>query len=210
MSGAQQYLRKSSIVIGNAGGAGIDVSDLRCTFHIKRGDIQTPNTLDLRIYNLSDNTANQIQKEFTRVVVQAGYEGSFGLVFNGTIKQVRKGRVDGMDSYVDVTAADGDEAYLFAPCSFTLAAGSTPNEVLTSLIQPLQQAAGLQPPAAMPTLSKNGSVRGRVFFGLTRDELRDFAIQNELAWSIQDGFLTRSRSPDTCRGRSRLSRLRPD
>src|SRR5260370_10411731 len=41
-----------------------------------------------------------------------------------------------------------------------------------------------------PKLSTNGNVRGRVFYGPTRDELRDFAANNDCLWSIQDGRLT--------------------
>ena len=41
-----------------------------------------------------------------------------------------------------------------------------------------------------PEFSKNGSVRGQVFYGMARDALRDFAEQNDCTWSIQDGKIT--------------------
>jgi hypothetical protein len=183
-----QYLRKCQIVLADAGGSGLDFSALKVTFQVRRGDSQTPNACDLRIYNLSDSTANQIQNEFTQISLSAGYEGNMGLIFTGSIKQARRGRIDGKDSYVDVTAADGDEAYNFAPMSLSLRAGATPTDAAQQFLAHMGSygiTKGYQ-----PTFSSNGLTRGRVFYGLASDELRDFAESNDVTWSIQDGALT--------------------
>ena len=107
-----QYLRQLSCVIGTPGGAALDFSDFWVKFQVRRGDYQNPNSCDLRIHNLKDATANRIVNEFSYLQINAGYGpqggGDFGLIFQGVIKQVRKGRVDQLLTYVDVTAADGD------------------------------------------------------------------------------------------------------
>ena len=122
----QQYLRTLSLVVANPAGAGLELGSLRVVFTVRRGDTQTPNACDARIYNLADKTANQIDKEFTQLVLKAGYQGTApGLIFKGAIKQVRKGREDQRTTYVDVTAADGDEAYNFSYAALTLAAGAS-------------------------------------------------------------------------------------
>jgi hypothetical protein len=193
----QQYLRRFSAIVGSPGGAGIDFTDFYCNFVVRRGDNQTPNSCDLRIYNLADNTANKITNpnEFTEVVIQAGYAGNYGIIFNGTIKQVRLGRVDQKDSYVDITAADGDEAYNFAPITASLAAGSKPGTVAGFLLDALKvhgvtAGGGLYDYGYAPKLTDNGSIRGQVLYGMARDKMRDFAFENDCAWSIQDGKLT--------------------
>lgn len=186
---ALQYLRQISCVIGAQGGQALEFKDFRVVFTVKRGDLQSPNTCDVRIYNLSDNTANQVQDEFTYIALQAGYEANFGLVFRGTVKQVRKGRTDQKDSYLDITAADGDEAYNFAPAVGALAAGYTAQDhwaFLAKQMEPYGVRAGPMP----PFLSTNGSTRGRVFCGMAKDELRAFANSQGCTWSIQDGQLT--------------------
>jgi hypothetical protein len=188
-----QYLRQFSLVVADANGKGLDLSALRCSFTTRRGDFQNPNSCNVRVYNLSDNTASLIQGEFSQLALQAGYNGNLGKIFGGTIKQVRKGRVDAKDSYVDITAADGDEAYNFAPCAFTLAAGTTPIDSAQALIASLVKGSitqQLSPPTAVPTLPTAGRVRGRVFYGMTRDELRDYCKAYGLQWSIQDGVIT--------------------
>jgi hypothetical protein len=184
-----QYLRYISCVIGTPGGQAKDFKDFRVTFTIRRGDLQTPNTADVHIFNLSDSTANLVQREFSYISIQAGYQNNYGLIFQGTVKQVRKGRLDQKDSYLDVTAADGDEAYNFAPAIGSLSAGSSRQDYwafLNKAMLPYGLTAGPMP----PFLSSNGSVRGRVFCGMARDELRKFANDQGCVWSIQDGQMT--------------------
>lgn len=185
--GVKQYGRKLSLITGNDSNA-LELSEFRVTFRIKRGDTQTPNTLDCRIYNLAPATIAKIKGEFTRVVFQGGYEGNFGILFDGTIKQVREGRANQIDTYIDITAADGDEAYNFSTMALSLAAGSTPEDSLQAMIQGMASAGVSQ--GYTPELPKNGRVRGRVFYGMCRDEMREFAQNHNCTWSIQDGKLT--------------------
>ena len=183
-----QYGRKLSLIAGTSGGAALDFSEFRVQFSVRRGDFQTPNTLDARIYNLADSTAQRITKEFTRVVLQAGYPGNFGLIFDGTIKQARTGRESQTDNYVDITAADGDEAYNFSTLALSLAAGAKPEDSVQGFLQ-VMATAGISK-GYQPEFSSSGAVRGRVHYGLARDELRDFCENNNCSWSIQDGKLT--------------------
>ncbi len=184
-----QYLREASIVIGSAGGQALDFSDFRCVFEIHRGDYQNPNTCDLRIYNVSDSTANRIKNEFTQVSIKVGYSGTLGQIFTGTIRQFRRGREDAKNTYVDVTASDGDEAYNFSTLALSLRAGTTPQNAIQQIIKAMAGGSTSQPISTgyLPTLPSNSLPRGRVYFGLARDELRDFANSNECSWSIQDG-----------------------
>ncbi|MGH9810446.1 MAG: phage protein, partial [Terriglobia bacterium] len=66
-----QYLRTLSVQVGTDSGQGLDFAQFRVVFQVRRGDIQTPNSADVRIYNVSDQTANRIgSKEFTRLTLQ--------------------------------------------------------------------------------------------------------------------------------------------
>lgn len=189
-----QYLRKASLLIGGDDGKALDLSGLRFQFAIRRGDLQTPNTADIRVYNVSDQTADRIrqllpQPEFTRVVVQGGYDGNFGALFDGEIKQVRRGRESSTDTYIDITAADGDSAYNFAISAVSLAAGSTPKDHISAVLQGMAEfgISGGYMPSDMPG---NPLPRGKVFYGMTKDELRKIAKNTQTSWSIQNGNLT--------------------
>ena len=182
-----QYLRQISLKVGDADDA-LDLSDMRIRFAVRRGDFKTPNSADLRIYNLAEATIQRIEKEFTRIVLQAGYSGNFGIIFDGTIKQVRRGRESQTDTYIDITAADGDSAYNFAVMSVTLAAGSTANEHLELALQSMVSR-GISI-GDTPALSINKLPRGKVFYGMTRDFLDILGKTQNVSWSIQDGKLT--------------------
>lgn len=185
--GVPQYLRKASLIVGPDAGDALDLSALRFAFAVRRGDIQTPNSADIRVYNVTDETAQAIAKEFTRVVLQAGYEGNFGIIFDGQIKQVRRGRESGTDTYVDITAADGDSAYNFAASAISLAAGSTPNDHVAAVLQDMARFAISR--GYVPDMPGNPLPRGKVIYGMSRDELRKIAKNTQTQWSIQDGKL---------------------
>lgn len=183
----QQYLRQAQLVVGNASGKQLDLSQLQFRFRIARGDIQTPNAADIVIYNVADATATAIQKEFTTVTLQAGYAGSYGVIFTGTIKQVRKGRENATDTYVAVTAADGDGAYNFGIVNMSLKAGSTPQQQIAAIVAALDSSHGI----TSGTIQVGGQAlpRGKVLFGMARDHLRNIASTYQTSWSIQNGKL---------------------
>lgn len=182
-----QYLRKVAFKIGNNTDA-IDLSAFHFKFQVRRGDIQTPNSIDLRVYNVSDQTVNRIQKEFTKITLQAGYTGNFGLIFYGNIKQIRRGRESATDTFLDITAADGDSAYNFAVVNKSLAAGSSIADRAAAVQQSMSTfgvtpgyVSGL-PAATLP--------RGKVMFGMARDHARILAKTANADWSMQDGQFT--------------------
>ena len=183
-----QYLRQISLKIGNDSEA-IDLSELRIRFSVRRGTISTPNTADIRVYNVSAETARKSQlKEFGRVALQAGYAGNYGVIFDGTIKQVRRGRESQTDTYLDITAADGDSAYNWSVINMSLAAGSTAQDHLKSAVQAMEGRGITMGDSAQ--LSTNKLPRGKVMFGLTRDVLDNLGRTQDVSWSIQDGKMT--------------------
>ena len=192
--GTQQYLRQYSLQVYSDNDLVLDLSKLRFAFAIRRGDTQSPNSADVRIYNVSDNTAGTIagvspSPEFTRIVIQAGYDGNSGVIFDGQIKQVRHGRESGVDTYLDISAADGDRAYNYSVAALSLAAGSTPKDHVTAVLQAMVQdgVVGGYIPNDLPG---HPLPRGKVIYGMARDELRNISKNSISNWSIQDGKLT--------------------
>jgi len=179
----EQWIRKASLIVGTEDA--LDLSELRFIFRIKRGDTQTPNTLRVRVYNVSEQTALRTMKEFTRVVLQAGYEGNYGIIFDGTIIQVRIGRENQTDTYVDITAADGDSAYNFGFVNQTLAAGATMRDVVDASMKAMEKKGVTR--GYMAFLTEQRLARGKVMFGLARKFMEGVARTTQSVWSIQDG-----------------------
>ncbi|KVQ43743.1 hypothetical protein WK03_17785 [Burkholderia cepacia] len=185
----KQFLRKATLLIGGADGNGLDLSALRFTFDVRRGDKETPNSARIRVYNLKPDTANRVwQQEFSRVVLRAGYGENEGILFDGTLIQARQGRESPTDTFVDLTCADGDRAYNFAVVNTTLAAGATHSDVVDAAMKAMGEKGVTR--GYIPELAGNPYPRGRVLFGMARDIMRTVAQDLDMDWSIQNGQLT--------------------
>lgn len=182
-----QFGRKVSLVVGNASGQGLDLSQLHIRFQIWSATTQSPKHTSIRVYNVSDATAKSLQQEFTQVFLQAGYDGNFGQIFGGAIKQVRKGRENATDTFIDIIAADGDEAYNWSVVNTTLAAGWSQTDYHNALIQTMSSY-GIQA-GYTPAFAPTQLPRGKVVYGMARDNMRALAGSSGTQWTIQDGKL---------------------
>lgn len=180
-----QFGRKATLIVA-AGDDGLDLSELRFKFVVRNSDNESPNTAAIRVYNLSDDTVRKITGrtpvEYTRVVLQAGYESAHGVIFDGTIKQFRRGKENATDSYLDILAAAADIEYNFSVCNSTVAAGSSASD--RAKIIAAQMGLQLGEAAAL-----TGGIlpRGKVLWGMARTQMRCEAANRGASWSIQDG-----------------------
>lgn len=184
---SRQYLRRVALLVGGSD-QGIDLSQLHIEFKVRQWDLQTPNNTLIRVWNLRPETAERVKNEFTRVVLQAGYrDGAFGTIFDGSIIQAKMGRGNATDTYLDIVAADGDQAYNFAVVNKSLAAGSTPADHTAAAAAAMEDHGvkmGYRP-EAFP--GSNPLPRGKVMHGMARDKLRGIASNTQTKWSIQNG-----------------------
>jgi hypothetical protein len=223
------FNRQLSLIVADSSGKGLELSGnnnpnegqpgtqpltpgFHIVFTVTHWTVDTPNNLALRIYNLNDQTATQIRKEFTQIVLRAGYPGNFGIIFQGTIKHVAKGAVAGdisdlddvrsgnetaRDTYLDIFAAEGDEAYNFGIINQTLAAGYTPEMVNQAIGAAMGAATSPATNYGVPwstkplpaTVPQRPAPRGRVLYGMARSHARVLARSNGLDWAIQGGAL---------------------
>lgn len=180
------YDRKCTLLVVS-GDEALDLSEMRIVFETKQEDEESPNNARIRVYNLSRETVARIQGEYTRVVLQAGYQNaSFGVIFDGTIKQFGVGKENPTTTYLDILAADGDLAYNFSTVNKSLAAGSTPEQRIKALIEAMGPQGVTEGELIIPS---TGGVlpRGKVLFGLARGALRSQVQNVGATWSIQNG-----------------------
>lgn len=205
---SEQFGRVISLVVYDQVGKGIDLSELHIQFQVNASDVETPNNAAIRVFNLSDETAGAIMRlpaEFGSVLLGAGYQDTGPIqIFKGSIKQVRRGRINPTDTYVDIFAADGDMAYnqsivaqsaknvdTSKQIAITLQAMSR-NGVNSAVAPGINLTAGQAPVPAASSNVTLGAVlpRGKVLFGLARSVLRDLAKTNNWTWTINGGVLT--------------------
>ncbi|GED71167.1 hypothetical protein BRE01_48690 [Brevibacillus reuszeri] len=180
------YGRRYRVLISNGKSTALDVSDLRCVFDIKKTLTPQPNFSTVTIYNLNTETENQVINEGDTVIVEAGYEGEqYGLIFRGDVIQAIRGKEDGVDYKLILNSVDGDRFFNNGMVNISVAKGQTARSqigIVTSQAKvPTQQGtiSNYLQPAAL--------TRGKVFFGLGKDYLRQIAQSNAATFYLEDG-----------------------
>lgn len=201
--GQEQYLRKCTLIVygtglnGQGQPNGVDLSALRIKFSVKRSDTSTPNMADIRVYNLSADLAQSMLTVLNpaplttgrgRVILQAGYEDNYGVIFQGNIYQVIVGRESATDTFVDIIAGDGSTAYNYAIVNTTIGAGSTQVDQVNAVV-------GAMTPKGVTAghigdLPNTQLPRGKVMFGNARNYARSVAQTTGKTWSIQNEKIT--------------------
>jgi hypothetical protein len=180
------YDRKATLVVVG-GEKGLDLSQLHFTFNVNSSNEESPNTAEIRVFNLSMQTINKIigkegGVEYSRVVLNAGYQNAaFGVIFDGTIKQFRQGRLNATDTYLDILAASNDEEYNFGVVSATIQ-NATPSKIVKEVGKQMGLGVGYIPPNTGGILP-----RGKVLWGMGRAMIRSVAATQQWSWSLQDG-----------------------
>ena len=182
------FRRKANLLLVQ-GEQALDLSEFRFTFKTSQADLESPNTCEIRVYNVSKETMDKVQAEFSRVVVQAGYEGdTFGVIFDGTIRWWRKGKESSMkDTYLDILAADGDLPYNNAKVQKSLAAGSTVKDRLTVIESSFKELGLSIGYDGISAGDASALTRGKVMFGLAKTMMGTVTRTQKSTWSIQNG-----------------------
>lgn len=194
----RQWMRQCRLTIGNGSDAvivsgmtdasGKLVEGLRVRFSLEQQTTQAPEHADIIITNLSDATANKIQKEYDRVVLEVGYPDNLATVFQGEIVQKRKGRENPTDTYLAILAKGGQQAYSYAVVNKTLAAGHTLRDQVDAMLEvmkPYGIVAGY-----IADLGTAKMPRGRALFGMAKDHLRSICQTAGCSWWINQNKLT--------------------
>lgn len=188
------YGRKYRVLVSNGKGTALDVSDLRCAFSVYKTMMQ-PQFSTVTIFNLNAETENQIINEGDRVIVEAGYEGEqYGLIFVGDVVQPIRGKEDGVTYKLTLNSIDSDRALNFGFVGFSVAKGQTARDHVNQI------AAKASIPTQLGSISEGLSsaklTRGKVFFGATKDYLRQLSQSNAATFYMEDGKVNIIQAPD--------------
>ena len=179
----------------NTNGQGIDLSQLRFRFEVRASDVETPNTLSVRVYNPAPVTVNKLTgnggAEFDTVTLTAGYQnGNQGIIFQGDIKQYRQGRERNVDSYLDILAGDGDYAYNQSIINKSFPAGTTAEQLLSETAKSMGLPVAQSANDVLTTAGIVPNPRGKTAFGMARQYMAQLAQRANARWSIQNGVVT--------------------
>jgi hypothetical protein len=181
------YLRKIKLIVADASGNGLDLSQFKVTFEVTSAVVETPRHAKIRVYNLSDSTMRQIQTEFLQVSLQAGYqEGPFGEIFSGLVTRYAAGKIDTITKYLEIDASDAELSYNFSVINTTLSKGTTQGDTLNTLVGQLPNTNVGNAPSSIGNTQR---YRGQVLYGTVRAHMRTLGVNTNAQWFIQDGSL---------------------
>lgn len=185
-------------MVGN-GSQGIDCSEMRIRFLVRKQKTGAPEQADITITNLSNATANKIRNEFKEVYLEAGYEGGAEEIFRGEIVQVRgPGRENPTDTYLNIQAVASPRAHSYAVVNKTLAKGHTFRDQVDAVLEamkPFGVTAG-----HIADLGNVKMPRGRALFGMARSQLRTICQSVGASWHITGGKLNIVKNTDSLPG----------
>ena len=175
--------RKYRVIVSDINGIGMDISALRCTFHIEKSLSETPNYSEIVLYNLSAQTENSIIKEGAKIILEAGYQNQqYGLIFSGDIVQPLRGKEDNTTYTLTLISQDGDLFYNKGIINASFRAGQTTRDILENMTK--QSSNALELGQISENLSQTALPRGKALFGLTRDYFRQIAKSEQAAFYI--------------------------
>lgn len=183
---AQLFRRVCSVTVDT-----LKVDGLRICFSIKKTLTKEPNTLDLKIYNLSKSTRSAMKKAGAKITVTAGYQNEFGMIFAGDARTVDHTH-DQAEWVTHIQCGDGELAYRFARCSGSFASGTSIKDVIRHAVKSLGVNSGnledaLQSAKFRANLSQ--FIHGYTAHGKASGELDKLLRSAGLTWSIQNGAL---------------------
>lgn len=168
----------------------MDVSQLKCEFQTKATTETAVQIGTLVVYNMNAKTEKEVIEEGFQISVFGGYEeGQYGEIFTGDIVQIFRNRENGTDYRLEIIALKGMQSLFMNHVRSTIAAGSTPRDVVDAVAGQADKKVGVG--EVSEELPDQPLPRGKVLFGTPAKYLRDLCTWNDAVyWEGEDGKLT--------------------
>ena len=185
-SGDYLFGRCCRIIVSDENGAGIDITELHITFNVVKTYLMDMQYSIINIYNVNRDTESFVIRQGTLVTIEAGYEGAnYGEIFTGDIIQAFGYNENGTDFVLRIVAVDSDRFLNEGFINFSMDKGATQRQALENIASK----------AAVPSklnnisdgLSKSTLPRGKVYFGMAKDYMRQIAQSSNATLYMDNG-----------------------
>lgn len=187
------FQRQCSLVL-----EGTEYTGLRVVFTVTKTLEKEPNTADITIYNLSEDSRGKLAKKYIPTILSAGYTGGqqtnleqLGIIFSGDARHIDHMR-EGANWVTHVRAGDGEKAFQYAQANLSFKANTPHTTVLRELASATtlnkgnleDMLASLLFTNPTATFRKGYSAQGPAF-----DHIQKLARSHNFTTSIQQGAL---------------------
>lgn len=180
---ARQYKRVYDLTIIPEDGEARIIKGLRINFEITKSILSFPNLCKLIIYNPNEDTLSSLQKKFTKIVLNVGYEGDVRLLFKGEIRNVSQNK-NGVDRLITMFAGDGEKDWQNATFNRTFTENVTISSAIEDVLKTFKEVT-IGSIEGLPQVADK--LRGQSLSGSSKDILDGFGDEYGFDWSIQDG-----------------------
>lgn len=116
--------------------------EIKIEFSISKGISSSPNSAEIKLYNLAESTRNGMGKEFDAITLEAGYmppnsAGNVGIIFKGAVRDVEHKR-EGTNIITTIACGDGDAAFRRATISKSYPAGTPVKDVIDDIAKQME------------------------------------------------------------------------
>jgi len=161
-----------------------EITDLRVQFRVDRSLTKSPNTCDVTITNLAENTRVDLETKPLLVTVNAGYDDELKLLYEGDLR-FGMTKQAGPNWETLLQLGDGDCMHRWARVNRSYAPGTTVRTVLRDACRSM----GYELPKNLESDPVLNQVlpNGRTSHGPSRDELTKLLAPFGYHYSIQNG-----------------------
>lgn len=175
------------IAVYNKYGQGFDLSELHITFDVKRTITMDNSTGVITIYNLNVEYENEIITNCNRITIEAGYEGLFGLIYDGDIIQCIRGIENGVDYYLTIVTMDGDRFMNSGFTTINIPKGASKRNVAETLCTQSTNATEIA--ALSSAFEKSNYIRSKAVFGRSKEYLSQLASGENANFYTENGMV---------------------
>ena len=191
--GAVQFKRKYRIIVSDSSGNGINVSDLNVEFDCHKTVMLDNSYSIIKIYNLNAETESKMIQYATHVSIEAGYEGLYGLIFEGDVIQGIRYKQEATDFVLELVALDGDRLQSSDFNSLSIIRGQTKRQIVETIVSGF--GATVQVPKSFAADGRRYP-RGKSIFSSTKDMLQNAARDENALIYFDEGQLVLAKLSD--------------
>lgn len=175
--------RVASLVIGQEGKQGRELTGLRFAFSIEKQSTKAPNKCTLKVWNLAPETRGLVEAIGNVLILKAGYVQDTGAqtIFQGDVIRALTVR-EGPDWVTELEMQDGHKEFRDTKASVSYGRGATALQVLGDLSKRF----GLPVRELPADVAAKQYPNGFSFVGRLRDAMEKACDYLKLEWSIQN------------------------
>jgi hypothetical protein len=185
------FMRFVEVIVGPKNGSGFKIDGLKIAFKIQKTDSTEPNTSQIKIYNLTQETSSKVTVAENHIQLRAGYKDeTIGAIFFGNVVSGKRYK-EGNDYVTELQVQDGRSAVM----GNTISLSYSKDVSATTVAQDVLNAIGLPHKGLDNIPSGEQYPEGFAYIGMSTNALKKvldrfdltYTIQNEMLYILKEG-----------------------